>query len=176
MAEFLPGRDSNFNGKTVKVMGPVYVALGGNLSGTGSAFDKTRSWLEEEFGSLRSSSTLETEPWKVQTDKTFLNQVVELEEVPLEPRQFLAQLQCLEDNFGRERSRTPDRILDLDLLYFNHEVQRDEFLRLPHPRLHRRPFVLKPMVELNPCFVHPVLKRTQRELLDNLLEENNSGK
>ena len=95
----------------------------------------------------------------------FLNQVFELKEVAMSPEQLLTVLLDLETELGRDRSNEPDRVIDLDLLYYGSVIRREPRLRLPHPRAHRRPFVLQSMVELAPSFLHPVLVRTQTELL-----------
>lgn len=156
-------------------MTPVYVGLGGNLPGTLESFKKARTVLDDRFNLTQSSSVLETEPLNVQTEKTFRNQVVELSDVSLRPHEFLQFLLKLERRLGRDRSTPPDRIIDLDILYFDQLVLRQRSLRLPHPRLHRRLFVLEPMVELHPDFIHPVLKKTQSELLVNVREKNNEN-
>lgn len=84
------------------------------------------------------------------------------------PRAALDWLMGLESRLGRDRTDgSPDRVIDLDLLYWGRAVHPFEPV-LPHPRLHRRRFVLEPLVELDPDFVHPLLGCSQRELLHRL--------
>lgn len=152
-------------------MTPVFVSLGGNLPETKTAFSEAKADLRNMATLKASSSLVETEPWNVNTKKTFLNQIVELTQLDFTPENFLMRLLEIEDNLGRNRSSAgPDRLIDLDLLYVGRSIRRYQNLRLPHPRLHKRPFILKLMVEIAPDFVHPVLLKTQTELLDNISE------
>lgn len=147
---------------------PVFVGLGGNQPSTDDAFRRARQNLEKQFGTLRTSSLLTTEPHATDAQGPFLNQVVEFRVPSPDPEDILKSLLSLENTIGRERDGTPDRLIDMDLLYVGQTVVRSMELRVPHPRIHRRSFVLRSMVERAPQFVHPVLRRTQRQLLDRI--------
>lgn len=92
----------------------------------------------------------------------FLNAVAELS-TTLEPRDLLLALQAIEQTHGRERPyRHAPRTLDLDLLLYGQRVIDEPGLTVPHPRLHERAFVLRPLADLAPEFEHPRLGRLDR--------------
>jgi 2-amino-4-hydroxy-6-hydroxymethyldihydropteridine diphosphokinase len=98
----------------------------------------------------------------------FLNGAL-LIETALSSRELLGKLLEIETRQGRVRGvKNGPRTLDLDLIFFGNEVQNQTGLHLPHPRAHNREFVLKPASEIAPEWVHPVLKKTVRELLEEL--------
>ncbi len=104
------------------------------------------------------------------SDHEYLNGVF-LFETRLEIDDILARCMAIERELGRVR--TPgagyeDRPMDLDILFYDDAIIEKENLSIPHPRMHQRRFVLEPMCDIAPDFVHPVLKRTMRELLDEL--------
>ncbi len=101
----------------------------------------------------------------------FLNAVAQVS-TDLSAKQLLDELNKIEADHGRDRSAEPSRsgprTLDLDILFFGDEVINQVGLTVPHPRMHQRWFVLKPLCDLAPDAVHPVLHRTVRELLAEL--------
>ena len=95
----------------------------------------------------------------------FLNGVVQLE-TDVTPRSLLTVLREIERSLGRDQEhRSGPRTIDLDILFYGDRVISDLDLVVPHPRLHQRRFVLMPMSELDPLFVHPTLQRTINQLL-----------
>ena len=135
-------------------MPTAYVALGSNLG------DRERTLLaavdalgaEEGIRVLGVSRLIETEPVGYLDQPRFLNGVVALE-TDLPPRELLDRLLALERGFGREREGVPaqgPRTLDLDLLLYGDAEIDEPGLRVPHPRLHERAFVLAPLAELAP--------------------------
>lgn len=120
------------------------------------------------------SSLYETEPVVDERtnpgDQWFLNGIVRLE-TELPPRRLLDVCREIERALGRDHDRRGGpRTLDLDLLFYGSHIIKESGLTIPHPRLHRRRFVLAPMVELDPDWRHPMLERTMRDLLDHLLD------
>jgi 2-amino-4-hydroxy-6-hydroxymethyldihydropteridine diphosphokinase len=98
-------------------------------------------------------------------DGWFLNGVVRLE-TDVTPRSLLTVLREIERSLGRDQeNRSGPRTMDLDILFYGDRVIDEPGLVVPHPRLHRRRFVLMPMSELEPLFVHPTLRRTISQLL-----------
>ena len=115
------------------------------------------------------SSFYDTQPVGEVNQETFLNAVLKLESA-FTPQELLAELQRIETTIFR-RVRTihwGPRPMDLDILFFGDHVLTEEELIIPHPRLHERGFVLVPLVEIAPDFIHPVLRSNVSELLASL--------
>ena len=145
------------------------IGLGSNL---GERDKNIRTALEkmQEKGIelLRVSSVLETEPYGYTDQPKFLNAVC-LVETNLTPDQLLDVLFEIEKEMGRVRERKwGPRIIDLDIIFYEDLVLESERLIVPHPDMHNRWFVLAPLAEICPDYVHPKLKKTVRELLQEL--------
>lgn len=114
------------------------------------------------------SSIYETEPVDNEDQPDFINCVVEIE-TSIPPFDLLIFLQGVETAIGRERiEEQGPRVIDLDIIFYNNLVIEIEDLIIPHPRAHLRRFVLEPLFEIAPDFIHPSLKVSVCELLDNL--------
>lgn len=145
-----------------------YVGLGSNLGDrAGYLLLAVRGMLDAGLDVVRLSSIYETAPVENEDQPKFLNMVAELGGSTLpRPEQLLARLLRIEYALGRTRAvPLGPRTLDLDLLMFKDERADTDFLKLPHPRLHLRRFVLVPLNELAPGLVHPVLGKRVHELL-----------
>lgn len=117
----------------------------------------------------------ESEPVPRSDQPWFVNAVARLQ-TDMPPDDLLARLHDVERAFGRERrERNEARPLDLDLLDYDGIVRDEASLLLPHPRLHERAFVLKPLIDVAPAWRHPLLGRTAAELLAALPEEARQG-
>jgi 2-amino-4-hydroxy-6-hydroxymethyldihydropteridine diphosphokinase len=113
----------------------------------------------------RVSSIYETEPFGRKDQRWFLNGVVEIT-TSLSPEELLIELQDIEIRLGRKREeRWGPRRIDLDIILFDNLIIEGEDLKIPHPGLHNRRFVLTPLVELAPRLLHPRLNKTIEELL-----------
>jgi 2-amino-4-hydroxy-6-hydroxymethyldihydropteridine diphosphokinase len=146
-----------------------YVGLGSNLGDrAGYLLLALRGMLDAGLDVIRLSSIYETEPVEYEQQPAFLNLVAELRGSTLpSAEQTLARLLRIEYALGRTREmRFGPRTIDLDLLIFKDERSDTEFLKLPHPRIAARRFVLVPLAELAPNLVHPVLGYPIRELLE----------
>ncbi len=134
-----------------------FIGLGSNL---GERESMIRQALEAisllpDTDLVRASSLYDTEPVGDVDQPNFLNAVAQVE-TDLPARQLLWNLQLIEKRLGRERTRRwGPRVIDLDLLLYGDEIIEEDALRVPHPELTRRAFVLVPLVELEPLLVHP---------------------
>ncbi len=152
-------------------MNVVFLSLGGNLSPRSAYLLKSKAAIERYCGHIMAESPVyQTEAWGSDSVKKYLNQVVQLN-TNLTALALMQQLGEIEASLGRVRGseRNADRTVDLDILFFNHDIYNEHDLQIPHPRLHLRKFVLIPLHTLVPEFVHPVLKKN----IDTLLRENN---
>jgi 2-amino-4-hydroxy-6-hydroxymethyldihydropteridine diphosphokinase len=151
----------------------VYVGLGSNLGDREEALRKAIELLGREPGvAVRAVSTFrETDPVGVTEQPRFLNAVAELE-TAVPPRELLDRLLAIERELGRQRTaerRWGPRAIDLDLLLYGDEVIDEQGLRVPHPRLAERRFVLEPLEELDPDLSLPDGRRI-KDLLALQLE------
>lgn len=129
---------------------------------------RATSMVEDDAGKvIQLSSVYESEAWGFKADKKFLNQLI-LIETPLLPNELLARILRIEEKLGRKRNmneRYQSRLIDIDILYFNNAIIDLPELTIPHPRMHERRFAMAPLVEIAPQYVHPLLKKTNSELL-----------
>ena len=148
-------------------MTKVYLLLGGNLGDKGKIFSKARVNLNKQIGEITlQSAVYETEPWGFESIDLFWNQVLEIS-TTLSPEEVLLKTQQTEHELGRIRKSNQynSRIIDIDILFFGDQVVSLENLTIPHPRIQERKFVLAPLNEIVPEFIHPVLQKTIGELL-----------
>ncbi len=148
---------------------PTFIGLGTNLGGRNENLRGARKLLSQRCERLVASSIIETEPVGIESNLNFLNQVVRMENPDFPgPQSLLKYLLASEKKLGRDREKTGgDRIIDLDLLYYGDSI-RVGHPTVPHPRLHKRQFVLIPLVEIAPDFLHPIFNKTQKTLLERV--------
>lgn len=147
-----------------------FVAFGSNMGDSLAIIRHALEQLKHLPGikAIQESSIIETEPWGYTDQDKFLNGVIEIN-TWLPPESLLAALLDLENQAARKRTiKWGPRTLDLDLLFYDDLVCDSPFLTLPHPLIPQRDFVLRPMVEIAPWFVHPVRHQTMTELLERL--------
>lgn len=144
-----------------------YIGLGSNLGDrAGNLLLAVRGLLEASMRVHRLSAIYETEPVGVEHADNYLNMAAEIHVTNITPEQMLARMIRIEYLLGRRNKfENSPRTVDLDLLFYG-DLQTDTpFLTLPHPRLHRRRFVLVPLAELTPQLNHPIFNKTIEELL-----------
>ena len=153
----------------------LYLSLGTNLGDKTHNLSRALELIGQRVGKVVAfSNAYETEPWGFTSPNAFLNAAAAVE-TSLLPLDALAATQEIEREMGRTHKSVngqyADRIIDIDLLLFDdtHSAPfNSPTLTLPHPHLQERRFVLEPLVEIAPALVHPVLKRTMKQLLDEL--------
>lgn len=146
----------------------VYLALGSNLDNRLANLKAAVSNLTPQMTVKNKSAVYETPPWGFKDQAAFLNQVV-MAETYLEPEALLAHLKRLEVALGRVQSfENGPRLIDIDILFFDDAIIDTVSIAVPHPRLHKRAFVLVPLADVAPEFVHPVLRKSVSELLEEV--------
>lgn len=110
------------------------------------------------------SSVYESEPYGVKEQNSFLNLVI-LIQTKLSPRELFENLKMIENDIGRiDRGHWQPREIDIDILFYDKLIMKEENLQIPHADLHNRIFVLEPFCEIEPEFIHPVLGKSIKEL------------
>ncbi len=152
-------------------MSIAFIGIGSNL---GKRIENCIRALEEisNFARITAlSSIYETESVDKEDQPDFINCVIEVE-TSLSPFDLLIFLQSVENMIGRKHlEKGGPRIIDLDIIFYDNLVIETNELIIPHPRAHLRRFVLEPLCEIAPDFIHPVLKKTIQEILNNLKED-----
>ena len=150
----------------------VYLGLGTNLGDKKKNIEEAFDKIEEQIGNIVSISALFiSKPQGYESDNLFVNCVVKIS-TGLSPRDILEETQLIEREMGRNDKSDligyADRIIDIDILLYNQLVVNDTDLKIPHPHLQDRDFVLKPLSEIAYNLNHPVLNKTVSELLEDL--------
>ncbi len=143
----------------------VYLGLGANLGDRRANLARALDMLSLNVDVARVSSLYETEPVGYTAQPAFLNAVA-LVRTTFPPLQVFSFAKGIERAMGRTPSfRNAPRLVDIDILLYGEVVTESPELTLPHPRMHERAFVLAPLVEIAPEVWHPVLLKTEGELL-----------
>ncbi len=147
----------------------VYIGLGSNLGNREENCEKAIQLLIENGTSVsKRSSMFETEPWGIADQPKFINMVVEIE-TGLEPEKLLGILKNIERDAGRNPSkRWGPRVIDLDILLYEDLIVNSPELEIPHPGTSEREFILKPLSEIAPDKIHPLLKKSIKALLSEI--------
>jgi 2-amino-4-hydroxy-6-hydroxymethyldihydropteridine diphosphokinase len=149
-------------------MAEVFIGMGSNMGDRLVNLNNAVGLLTQECKIRQVSSVFETEPEGYEGQPDFLNCVVR-GETELSPRELLDELKSIEKTMGRRPSfPNGPRPIDLDILFYGKRVVKEAGLEIPHPRLHERAFVLVPIVQIAPFFVHPALHKTMQQLLTEL--------
>ncbi|MBN1689577.1 MAG: 2-amino-4-hydroxy-6-hydroxymethyldihydropteridine diphosphokinase [Dehalococcoidia bacterium] len=145
-----------------------YIGLGSNLGDREANLDTAIDMLSQNARIVAVSSIFLTEPEIFKEQRDFLN-CVACVDTDYTPAELLKMLHGIEEQMGRERTYAgAPRVIDMDLLFFGSDIISQPGLDVPHPRLHLRAFVLAPMLEIAPSFVHPASHKSIKELLKGL--------
>jgi 2-amino-4-hydroxy-6-hydroxymethyldihydropteridine diphosphokinase len=149
-------------------MNVAYLLIGGNMGDRLKYLSQARDKIEKTCGNvINASSVYETEAWGMREQNSFYNQAL-IVHTSFDALTFLQCLLNIESFIGRVREeKYGPRLIDIDIIFFNDDITRSEELTVPHPELQNRRFVLLPLNEIAPEKMHPVFKKT----IKNLLEE-----
>ena len=147
-------------------MNTAYLLTGGNIGNRKDNLAIAWKHISVQCGHIINSSSLyETAAWGKTDQPAFLNQALEIQ-TELTAPQLLKKLLNIEKQTGRVRKeKYGPRIIDIDILLFNDEIHNFPLLKIPHPEMQNRRFVLEPLAEIAPEIIHPVSKKTIVELL-----------
>ncbi len=150
---------------------PVFILLGGNLGNPKVTLANAAAMIEKHIGAIQKKSAYyKTKPWGKPDQPDFINQAIKVKtKIPVEL--VLDAALEIEHALGRTRSeKWGARLIDIDLLYAADLIIHSERLTIPHPGIAERRFVLEPLVEIAPDFIHPVLGKNQRQLLAECID------
>ena len=149
-------------------MAKVFLSIGGNIGDRLLYLSKSRKYIENTVGTIvAKSSVIETDAWGYNDRNKYLNQVVKIE-TNFKPCTILELTQEIEKKLGRKEKTKKERTgkfvysartIDIDILFFEEKIIQTKNLIIPHPRLHERDFVMIPLNEIAPDFIHPVFRK-----------------
>ena len=153
-------------------MNEVYLQLGSNIGDRLDNLDQSIKIITERIGNvLEKSSVYESTPWGVENQRNFLNQVIFVKS-NFDPYTILDLVLQIEKDMGRIRiEKWGKRIIDIDILFIDDLIIESENLCIPHEFIAKRKFVLQPMCEIAPGFIHPKLNKTISQLLEECIDE-----
>lgn len=152
----------------MKTLQCLVLGLGSNLGERADFLHQARIALESIWEAPRYSRIYETMPWGVKDQPRFLNQVA-YGWTHYSPTNLLKEIKKIEQDLGRvEGPRYGPRNIDIDILYYGDWIFVSDVLAIPHPRLAERAFTLVPLAEILPEFEHPLMHKSQSELLRQL--------
>lgn len=150
-----------------------YISVGSNIGDKLSNCRRGMSSVERSGLAeiVAKSSFYKTDPVDYQRQDWFVNAVFQVN-TAADPRRLFETLKSIEIEQGRVKNsiRFGPRTLDLDIILYDDLIVNSPELTIPHPRMHKRRFVLKPFCDIAPQVIHPVLKKTMRQLLESLSE------
>ncbi len=155
-------------------MHKVYFSIGTNLDERDKNLCNARDLLQKDVGSITAASSVyKTEPWGFAHKNYFLNQVLEIHS-ELDAFRLLEKTQLIEKQMGRnhQADKYTARIVDIDMLFYDDLIIETDILKIPHPLMSERLFVLVPLEEIIPFFIHPIYRISIRQLLANCTDQH----
>ncbi len=146
----------------------VYLGLGSNLGDCAANLSLASEKIKHLGRIVKKSSIYETEPWGFKEQPAFLNQVLQIR-TTLEAGELLTNIKIIEKDMGRIKTiKNGPRIIDIDILFFDDLILKTDLLTIPHQHILHRAFVLVPLNEIAPKFIHPLENKTIHELLEGV--------
>lgn len=155
----------------------VYLITGSNLGNAMSNLLHVKKLIREQIGEIiNQSSVYKTAPWGNLNQQDFLNQTLHIQ-TNINPQALMREILIIESAMGRKRiEKWEPRIIDIDILFYDSLVLNTPDLVIPHPLLHERRFVLAPLLDIAPDFIHPLLNKSVSELLDTCIDSSKVDK
>lgn len=155
----------------------VYLITGSNLGDALLNLNIAKTTIQKQIGQvMQESSVYKTQPWGNVNQQDFLNQVLYIQ-TGLSAKDLMQEILLVESSMGRERiEKWEPRIIDIDILFYGNDVIQLPHLKIPHPLLHERRFVLAPLQEIAPVFMHPVLLQSITQLLESCTDSSKVDK
>jgi 2-amino-4-hydroxy-6-hydroxymethyldihydropteridine diphosphokinase len=153
-------------------MNVAYLLIGGNMGDRLNNLSQAKDAIEKACGNvINASSVYETEAWGLREQDPFYNQAI-IVHTSFDASTFLQCLLNIESLIGRVREeKYGPRLIDIDIIFFNDDIISSEELTVPHPELQNRRFVLLPLNEVAPEKIHPVFKKTVKQLLEDCKDQ-----
>lgn len=150
-------------------MNRVYISYGSNMGDRYANIDTALNMIKSSgFNIIKNSKLYKTDPYGFTDQPEFVNGAAEIE-TDMDCRSVLYKLLDIESKMGRVRKfKWGPRVIDLDIIFFNNQIINEKDLVVPHPDMQNRFFVLKPLYEIAPDFIHPVLNISISEMLKSL--------
>tara|TARA_B110000046_G_scaffold181964_1_gene215064 strand:- start:1786 stop:2289 length:504 start_codon:yes stop_codon:yes gene_type:complete len=156
-------------------MNRVFISLGSNLGNRISNIEKAYTEIEAKIGRIElKSSFYKTPPWGFQSEEEFVNSLIRVE-TGFELKELLSHLKTIEQELGRKKKGAKlgyqDRLIDLDIIDYDNLVYSSDLITVPHERMHLRNFVIFPLHEIAPNWIHPKLNKTVETLKKPILND-----
>lgn len=146
----------------------VHLSLGTNMGERAKNLQIALDEINKITQINKKSKTYQTSPVGFRDQEDFFNMAIEIQ-TELNPIELIVKLQEIEHKMGRQREiPNGPRIIDLDIIFFNNQIINNPDLKIPHPRMHKRNFVLEPLNEISPTKKHPLLNQTVEQLYQEL--------
>lgn len=147
-------------------MNIVYLQLGSNIGNREQQLESAIYEIKERVGHVTNySKVYESSPWRVDGQSNYLNQVLQVK-TEMDANMVLSIALEIEDNLGRKRKeKWGERLIDIDIIFYNNEIIETAELCIPHKHMHERRFVLTPLNEIASSYLHPKYNKTVADLL-----------